>query len=334
MNNQTKRIEWVDVAKGIGILLVVHGHSRGPGFLLPNFFHMPMFFLISGLLYKSDGSLKEYIVKKRNSLYIPYIFWNLLGAVIWGIAQGTSIRGLCKQGIKILLTLSRGQFFGATWFLGALFLVSVFYKILDVFFENCKHKRLYRNMICLVLVLIGFSWTLPFMLSRTLILCGFYAMGVWIKEQKWNLDISHEHLKSIAALGVFLLIALNHTASMGNNEYSSKGLFVIAALCGSYVVFYLSQIIQKYTGTLKTILVYFGKNSIDILIWHFVVFNVVIVLQLYLDGKPLSTFVQYSPVYTGNNGWWLAYLSVGMLLSLVLGKLLRKSNVLKKLHIV
>ncbi len=49
---ERKRLMWLDAARGIGILLVLLGHTS------PSFgkfiygFHMPLFFIISGFLYK------------------------------------------------------------------------------------------------------------------------------------------------------------------------------------------------------------------------------------------------------------------------------------------
>lgn len=64
-----KRIEYIDVFKGIGILLMVIGHI-GYGNIVRTLiygYHMPMFFFISGYLYdksKSKLKFKEYILKK------------------------------------------------------------------------------------------------------------------------------------------------------------------------------------------------------------------------------------------------------------------------------
>ena len=55
----TKRIDYVDIAKGIGIVLVVMGHNDFA--LISPFahkfiysFHMPMFFFMSGMFFKPD----------------------------------------------------------------------------------------------------------------------------------------------------------------------------------------------------------------------------------------------------------------------------------------
>lgn len=44
------RAEWIDVLKGIGIILVVIGHVNTKGFLVQWLytFHMPLFFALSG----------------------------------------------------------------------------------------------------------------------------------------------------------------------------------------------------------------------------------------------------------------------------------------------
>jgi fucose 4-O-acetylase-like acetyltransferase len=56
MVEKDKRIEWVDTAKGIGILLVILGHTILLPFIsVPIYaFHMPLFFLLSGLFIKAN----------------------------------------------------------------------------------------------------------------------------------------------------------------------------------------------------------------------------------------------------------------------------------------
>ena len=51
--NTSDRVEWIDAAKGIGIILVVLGHIWliGPGQKIINSFHMPLFFFLSGYGY-------------------------------------------------------------------------------------------------------------------------------------------------------------------------------------------------------------------------------------------------------------------------------------------
>lgn len=90
--NQKKNIEWVEKAKGIGILLVILGHSIRDGMrshwiynLIYTFiytFHMPLFFMISGFLFerslKKGYSYPELLKKKTRSVAVPFISYSVL----------------------------------------------------------------------------------------------------------------------------------------------------------------------------------------------------------------------------------------------------------------
>lgn len=84
---QKKRIEWIDIAKGIGMVLVMLGHMQIPysspfnnEVYIQNVFlysfHVPLFMFLSGLCF-SDKDIKfsEFLKKKFKSLIVPYIFF-------------------------------------------------------------------------------------------------------------------------------------------------------------------------------------------------------------------------------------------------------------------
>ena len=70
MNND--RVKYIDIAKGIGIILVICGHILNGGVLQAAIvsMHMPYFFIISGLLFKEGVSLDKKKLFKR--LIVPY----------------------------------------------------------------------------------------------------------------------------------------------------------------------------------------------------------------------------------------------------------------------
>ncbi|MCH5329005.1 MAG: acyltransferase family protein, partial [Coprobacter sp.] len=75
------RIAFIDLAKGICILLVVLYHLDGQIFGIPNFsaLRMPLYFALSGLFFKPGGDITAFTVKKTNNILIPFLFWVLLG---------------------------------------------------------------------------------------------------------------------------------------------------------------------------------------------------------------------------------------------------------------
>ena len=76
-----ERIEWIDIAKSIGILLVVFGHSASPFTTIKRYifwFHMPFFFFLSGYLYKARYNYWMYFKRKFLHLLVPYISFLIL----------------------------------------------------------------------------------------------------------------------------------------------------------------------------------------------------------------------------------------------------------------
>lgn len=85
----SKRVEWIDVAKGVGIVLVSFGHLRngdGESVWLPTLdapidaiylFHMPLFFLLGGLTFSRRGGFKAFLARKAKTLLVPYYVFSL-----------------------------------------------------------------------------------------------------------------------------------------------------------------------------------------------------------------------------------------------------------------
>ncbi|WP_142910595.1 acyltransferase family protein, partial [Klebsiella pneumoniae] len=90
------RNEWVDYAKGFGIVLVVYGHiSRGlynSGIIsdtkwfhfidsLIYSFHMPLFFFLSRLFLMKSlqvRGLPYFIFNKVDTILYPYLIWSVI----------------------------------------------------------------------------------------------------------------------------------------------------------------------------------------------------------------------------------------------------------------
>ena len=74
-----QRIEFIDLAKGFCISLVVLWHVLGlalssDAIMIMFFFRMPLYFILSGLFFKTYDGLFPFIKKKTNKLLIPFLF--------------------------------------------------------------------------------------------------------------------------------------------------------------------------------------------------------------------------------------------------------------------
>ena len=73
-----ERSSWIDYAKVIGIWLVVYGHTPGHYFVHWIFiFHMPLWFILSGYLYKPRNFQAE-LKRTIPVLVIPYVLYNII----------------------------------------------------------------------------------------------------------------------------------------------------------------------------------------------------------------------------------------------------------------
>lgn len=85
---RSSRLTALDSLRGFGILLVVLGHaSRSVGLVSWIFsFHMPLFFIISGMLFHERQFLDSF-KKKATRLLIPYLFFGIVTFAYWALIE-------------------------------------------------------------------------------------------------------------------------------------------------------------------------------------------------------------------------------------------------------
>lgn len=185
----------LDIAKGIGIILVVCGHSAMPHSSIIFRFHMAMFFIISGWCF-SDKYIQNFksvlhlIYKKIKGLYLPFILFNgatllLSGLFIhlnmytdnplfleetpyggnaYGITDAVSFdRQLFNRFVNILRFGGETQFGGAAWFLRVLFGVSVLFCIINWILKSVtgfseKMRMLINIIFSIFLLYVSWQW--------------------------------------------------------------------------------------------------------------------------------------------------------------------------------
>jgi fucose 4-O-acetylase-like acetyltransferase len=134
-----QRMDWVDFARGIGILLVVFNHVQhglyrvginGPKFLfyveqVIYRFDIHTFFFLSGLFVEKSLSKgnKAFIWDKVTTILYPYFLWSLLHGSIQLILSPYTNEKLTIIDLVKIIYLPIAHF----WFLQTLFLISIIY---------------------------------------------------------------------------------------------------------------------------------------------------------------------------------------------------------------
>lgn len=303
-----QRIAFIDLAKGICISLVALWHVLGKMcydmdfFQIMFFFRMPLYFILSGLFFKTYGGLFPFLKKKTNKLLIPFIF-------TYVIIVFPSIFFLDKMnGIFISLQSfyeEKGRLFlglvPSSWFLVCLFIVNLyFYSICIIAKNNIK----VISLLCIVLGISGylmnaFDLYFPLWFDSSLTVLPFFLCGYLLRNYSNLLygEIKKKQLSlfilSLSAL-FFSFYILEHrdllSLSFFHNTFGIKMISLyLGGISGSYCIL----VIAKYYQHIP-VFSYIGRYSIVVLLTHqpllFVIRNVYYQLGISQDGL-LSNFV-------------------------------------------
>ncbi|AYC28682.1 acyltransferase family protein [Paenisporosarcina cavernae] len=144
------RLTWVDVTKGLLMILVVIGHYPGHlDFPLGKYiywFHMPAFFLLSGMFFKpilEKGKTKEAIYKRFMQLIVPYLFFLVMITVIrYGMEIGAGNTDLSWYLHDLWTLVIGGRFargaYGVFWFVTTLFFAYLFFIVMTKYLSRAK----------------------------------------------------------------------------------------------------------------------------------------------------------------------------------------------------
>ena len=241
-----ERIAYVDAARGLAILCVVLGHLY-PGDGIVQYissFHVPVFFILSGLLMAArDGwktrRLTEFAAKKAERLLYPYATISALNLALIFARRGQ--RAMLRQLAATLL----GEGIDALWFLSALFLAEIAFKIVMSF----KRRGLrIAAFLCMAVGTAGFSYlglgavqreglaqilSLANVVSRALVGCILIGMGYGYGRVRARVRLSRaaQYGLMAAAAGSYALMKLCELAFAENRflRFWGKNSIVVFA---------------------------------------------------------------------------------------------------------
>lgn len=290
---KSERIAYIDIAKGIGILLVVLGHSDlaliSP--YLHQFiysFHVPLFFFLSGYFFHVKNPLGVFIKKQFNAILKPYLFTIILIYLVsisftnmrFATALGRIVKSLYATGFYIEWI--------PLWFLPSLFITSLlayfFYRTLFLRVDN----RYVRWLILLVTLAIGVVFVgalypfsvslfgkeyelfgLPYSLDIVLVSGFFYMLGSEIRQTPLEKALNHKWFLLLIGGGLVLMnVIFSSRMDLADRVFESFPINTIEAILGILFTLALSKQIDLRTTRLAAALKYIGGASLFILIFH------------------------------------------------------------------
>ncbi len=278
-----KRNRVYDIAKGIAICLVVLGHSYSiemPMLWFINAFHMPFFFVVSGMIYadKFQNGVSFHIGKMAQKLLIPYVVFETLFCVYLALFN--------KEGafLQVFLDRIRWTFSlegnNATWFLACMFVAET------IFFIVLKYVK--KTIVCVcvftVIAVIGVIMPLPFLpvvLQRTMVYIGYLAIGYFGRP-----FLSKKSPISFLLIAVAVFSGLVLFDQYVHIPVVTPILSVIAAVIGSYCLIRISARLQRFH--VADVFEFYGKDTLIVLCCHIFAIEAVRLLDHKVLGNSLA----------------------------------------------
>ena len=295
--NTSKRLDYLDMAKGIGIFFVALGHMEdiyAETRIWISSFHMPLFFVITGILMAvKDEPAKDYkesVMKRFRGIIIPYLWFSLSYFVI-DILNLNVVKNIDLHTF-IVDTIDSATFYGMSvlWFLPALFLATAGFLLLK---RKLGDKVLAPLLIVIAVIsyavklqfaklyaanedslLITSLINIVYIFLRAAIAQSFVGYGYLAKKlfDRFSGNKASGFLATrpgmlvtgAVLLAANILLAMkNGCADLRNIILNNVAIYYIAAFAGCFGIILILKALPPVR-----LVTYFGRNSIIVMACH------------------------------------------------------------------
>lgn len=285
-----ERINSFDIAKGIGIILVMLGHVLPGESYVRQFifsFHMPLFFFLSGAVTTSSTRIvKDAVYIQIRKLLINYAFWSGMYLLFDFVANYCILRKieLADVGINLYLSVTFEGIY-VLWFLPAL----ITSKIILILLTQKTQNRIYLTTLAISLFFIPIIlfeslhifdkspfdmklYALLLTILRNITVSSFALLGFAFRDIVKRITRSPSVVKQALLLlpFVFNLLLCNLHVPI-DYFYFRTGVPVLSlslGVTGTIGVVALSSIIARMENGVAKFWIFLGRNSLFIMATH------------------------------------------------------------------
>lgn len=272
---KTKRVEWIDVMKGILILFVILSHTY-PAVIYRLFFtpfFLTMFFWASGYTFSLKSDFKTFLCGKGRRLIIPFFVLGSIRVLITCVLSGQAIGESFGQ-FSLQINCKGDEM----WFVSCLFVSSIlFYGIIKMTsgrYEKLQQKSQVVQMIMIlaisgILMIVGFfdmkavgikfAWEL----ELACVMVFYMALGFCYKKEEIRLSRLIRNEKFVAVTSILYLIiacGIQKKSDIHAEQIPSPFLFVLTSLLAIAPLIWISETIAQ--KRIKKYFIFLGQNTI------------------------------------------------------------------------
>ena len=282
---EKKRIEYIDLAKGFLIILVVLNHVNADFYSFHNntvlcvlsTFRLPLYYVLSGFFISFKCGYGTFVEKKVNKLIIPFCFFifltNVYNFLLHRICGGSLPNHevfVYNSPFYFAWTENR-LMFGiqniTPWFLVSLFETYMLYMLL---YKYCKAKIGYILPISLLISFVGFHVRLPFFLETSMLALPYVIIGRMIRQydilERLNNRGWLQIVVAVLCLGIIAVFRPSYFSFVVNDYGSNSVMSVwLWGVIGSLGILLLAKTIGRIP-----VISYIGRYSIIVLGVHLI----------------------------------------------------------------
>lgn len=321
------RILYIDLARGLTMLTILWGHVMLTGAvnLVVYAFHIPVFFFLSGMVFKKEKypTFGSFVKRRVRTLLIPYVIYSGITWVWWlldCLSKGYSLAGCWHPFMQTFLAQGSAGYLlhnPALWFVTCLFVVEVLYYFL------CKLPNWGNLLASAFFAAIGWLMmqpneffdfkTLPWNVEVALAAVLFYAMGnLFAKsaDHKKLVQTAMANPLKIWILTVVSFVVLCIGGVKNGHVTMAQGalgdnvvLFYLIAICG--IIFMLSLCVAlsamhgrgMFGDKILNYFAWMGRNSFYMMVLHIPVMLAAVRVVSIIMGVSLDD-VRVEYIYT------------------------------------
>lgn len=286
-SQDSKRIEFLDVARGMGIVCVILGHnlwSRSRGSAIIFNFHMPLFYFLSGIFFSPEkAKTRKAIIKKVFSILAPVPFFAAIACLVF-LAEPCLLHLVTRRTLYTFLIHGEPWYDKPLWFFVSLAGVVLVFSLVSrlLYGRHQKGRRIVFLAICAVMSFavammpLSFRklWS-PAMVTTLPLGLFYYGLGcfskTWIERLGFDCKSSSFLLMAIVAIFAVVLLLSVDVATKPDIRTARIGSWLLfpRSLCGIAAVVSLARAIPESLGRP---LAYVGRNSVVFFSLEFVTF--------------------------------------------------------------
>lgn len=293
----TARNSTIDVAKGIGIILVVFGHNwivlheKSELFRVVFSFHMPLFFFLSGIFLRSSDGISHFLQMRASLLLKPYfVVLTIVGILklLKASVFGTIGPQIGDYFIGMLYGTGNTIIWAPMWFLPHLFITLTFSLLVLKTVVTKTNSKVWMASSAVALLLLGVYFMdtfwhpeinstdsirvsglpgLPWSIDLVPITSSLVIFGYLLGERVKSVTFNAAHFILSVSIFSCLHYYYNETIDLNLRIYGSAFISTAQAISGIYIAISSASFLQKYSS-FRTLLGYIGSGSLFILIFH------------------------------------------------------------------